>query len=115
MENSKKDWREDFGKGCFDVFKAAFSPWSQRVENEDGESKTELIDPVNIKLFKIVGDGGQAYVYRASWKNSEVACKIFKNENEGMSFLLTLKYGFLVETYTFLVNHRFIVFVFAFI
>ena len=112
MENSKKDWREDFGKGCFDVFKAAFSPWSQRVENEDGEPKTELIDPVNIKLFKIVGDGGQAYVYRASWKNSEVACKIFKNENEGTYFRKTSKDTFNLQFY---LNHRKIISAFGII
>ena len=81
--DSKKgdDWKEELG--CLDILKSVLSDrlpvWNKSVEVKD----EELLDPANIRLFNIIGDGGQAYVYRAAWKNKEMAIKIFKDENEG--------------------------------
>lgn len=76
---SKPEWKDDVS-GCLDVIKSVFS-WSNRV---DDIKTDEIIDPINIKIFNIIGDGGQAYVYRAKWRNREVAVKIFKDDNEAL-------------------------------
>jgi hypothetical protein len=86
MTSKKGEWKEDF-TGCFDVIKGVF--WNQRSEILKGEF--DYIDPKDVQLFNVIGDGGQAYVYRACLKKHEVAVKMFK-KNEG-KWLQNIKFG----------------------
>jgi len=60
MGSKKSEWKDEFS-GCLDVLKSAFS-WTNRIDDAKSDDN---IDPINITIFNIIGDGGQAYVYRA--------------------------------------------------
>ena len=83
MDSKKGDWREEVSSGCLDALKSVFS-WNRIVDEAKDD---DLVDSSEVRLFNIIGDGAQAYVYNAFWKNREVAVKIFKDDNEGYYYI----------------------------